>query len=81
MSKPAQTTTERLAYRSAGAKRRKPTISVGDRVRDAEGDVGIIIEANALDAHVPHNSDQVFVAWATGVRTWTPTSNLELINL
>lgn len=53
---------------------------VGDRVRDAEGDIGVIIKANAADARTPHNNDQVFVAWQSGVRTWAPTSDLTVAN-
>jgi len=52
----------------------------GSRVEGGEGedhDIGTVIEAIGPDAQHPMAVDgNVYVAWDSGVRTWTPASDL-----
>lgn len=56
--------------------------TIGTRVEGGEGDdrdIGTIVEATGVDARHPMaTADNVFVAWDSGVRTWTPLADLRV---
>lgn len=60
----------------------KRDFAIGIRVESGEEDdydTGCVIEATGTDAkHPMAGGDNVFVAWDSGVRTWTPASDLRL---
>ena len=58
------------------------SFALGSRVTGGAGedrDVGTVVEAIGPDAQHPMaaNGNNVFVAWDSGVRTWTPASDLQ----
>lgn len=58
----------------AAMKRKFP---VGTRIEAKDGDSGIVVEAIGRDAEHPMaKGDNVFVAWSSGVSTWTPCDEL-----
>lgn len=55
----------------------KQDFPIGVAVEGVDGDHGVVIEANGADARHPMAcDDNVLVAWDSGVRTWTPASDL-----
>lgn len=61
----------------------KNDFPVGTQVEGGAGDdrdTGTVIEAVGADArHSMASGDNVFVAWDSGVRTWTPASDLRVV--
>ena len=55
-------------------------ISIGDKVRSNNGDDhGWIAEPFGFDADHPMNRPgNVFVSWASGVKTWTPIEDIAI---
>jgi len=54
-------------------------IEIGDTV-ECDGDRGLVIESYPIDdLDVPHAADAVLVSWRSGVRTWTPRSELTVV--
>lgn len=82
---PAIFTAMKEQTRKAGRATEEPKMAesfpIGTRVQGGRGDdhdIGTVIAAVGDDAsHPMANGPNIFVAWQSGVRTWTPIADLE----
>jgi hypothetical protein len=56
-------------------------LTLGTRVHSGKPgtedyDTGIIADPNDFDLRIPHRPTDVFVAWDSGVRTWTRAEDI-----